>query len=238
MLGKVQRLCMTISDLCLHRFGSDPSRRPRHMSALPKPWEMDAQFWKHCRSSPIGRTPRRIAGRSRAGQPQRRVPAVANAAGCAALKGSADCPSKTSSSEIASTACLLGQHCGTNALRVKQSLLSHHPALISDKHLPTGEMCTLVCQAPFHSRLSVLVRTRNMAGTKGLAPPCCPNPSQVSGGKNQFLDLRPETGVKERPRTTAKDQKEEPDEPNTSLSESWVFAPRRSASCAAKRLDD
>ena len=86
-------------------------------------------------------------------------------------------------------------------------------------------------QGPFHSRLSPKNLARNIAGTKGrsgkrmvpasagtLSPLRCQNWSQVSGGKNQLLDLHPETGV---------EKGEGPDEPYTSLSGSWVFEPRK-----------
>ena len=155
------------------------------MSALPKPWEKDCPTRrrrvralltqaanherKRCYSGSIAGAAR-LGGsaggslvKARGCQSQDGVPALADAACDAALKGSADCLGPTSANEVATTA-HLGRYCSVNAFRVKQSLSPHHPAFPTDKHLVTEELHKLVCQASFRSRPSLLARVCNMAG--------------------------------------------------------------------------
>ena len=100
-------------------------------------------------------------------------------------------------------------------------------------------------QARFHSRFSLLTPARNMAGTKDDQAEGCYQPAPVNfhhhaaKTRAKFQDEKPSsrtfipresealTSWTLIPRTEAKNEKEEPDGPCTSLSGSWISEPRK-----------
>ena len=112
------------------------------------------------RAARTGGPPASPLARPRFRQPQRGLPAVADAAGRAALKGRADCFSPTSSSAVATTA-RLEQHCGIGGPRTKQSTSPYHLAPLFDKCLDTEGSHRQLCVKPLFSQdfLSCFVRT-------------------------------------------------------------------------------
>ena len=203
----------------------------------PTKGEKDTILEGIAQAARLGRPLSGSFARSRSRHLQHRIPAFANAASDAALKGSANCFWPDSASKIAAAE-RFGWYSIVNENRVKQSLSPHHFA-DTDKHLVTERLHKLVCQASFQPRRFLLALACDMADVPRKGPTTSSLRDVTSRHFCTFTTVPAKleaqlTQQKRRswtfkPRNEAKEEKEAPQELRPVLPSSWTFTHTKEA---------